>query len=319
MKVSARLKMRRFYFLLLWLLLSISLTPFTVDAANQNQTIDSNLIHDLFGPDVARIYRDAEGMPRIPLDSEPLPVIVYKRNESPCNELFVKENPGMSDRCNQSRETITFENRYQKKLTVHILDEKINAIDFSFPIDDTDPLKTRKVILLHGALVVHDIVLKRYSHNHAKIYFFPAATPRVEFDRAHNLVLSFGPDEYIKFMAEDFKNTECRGFIWRPRSRRFRNGTRAVPDIEYRGDQPCMTAVNWSYPPLDGYFDLYNRSNRVGRLPAAILYRKQKCDRAKPLFMETGLLNYLKAVGADTKIKIRYGPDIQKSIEKLLH
>jgi hypothetical protein len=160
--------------------------------------------------------------------------------------------------------------------------------------------------------------MKRYSHNHAKIYFFPNATPRVAFDKTQNLIISVGEHDYIKFMAEDFRKTECSGFVWRTRPTFYRNGTRSVPDIAYRGDQPYMTTVNWSYPPLNGFLELYNRSKKLGRIPASFLYQKRKHQRAKPLFTETGLLNYLKIMQTDEKIKKRYGPGIQKAIEGLL-
>ena len=32
-----------------------------------------------YGPDVARIYRQVEGLPQFALDSEPLPVLRYRR------------------------------------------------------------------------------------------------------------------------------------------------------------------------------------------------------------------------------------------------
>jgi hypothetical protein len=311
--------MKRFCIGLFWIPLAIFTTAFIAEASGSNQTIDFNRMREIYGPQIVRVYRQVKGVPLFSLNSEPLPVLQYRRDATPCNALFVRENPEMAEECHKPRETICIENKFQKKLSVGILDGNINSIDFNIPIDDTDPLKSRKVVLLHGSLIVHDNVMKRYSHNHAKIYFFPMGTPCAAFDKAHNLIISFGAHDYIKFMAEDFRKTECRGFVWRARSKFYRNGTRSVPDIDYRGAQPYMTTVNWSYPPLDGFLDLYNHSKKVGRIPTAILYQKRKNQRAEPLFKAAGLLNYLKGMYANERIKKRYGLEVQKSIEKLLN
>lgn len=314
---SEGFEMKGFRLSVVWILLPVCMIALIAEASNPVQTVDLNRIGALYGPDIARIYREDLAMPKVTLDSEPLPLLRYRRDPSPCNALFIRENPEMAEECNKARETITIENRYQNKLNVHILDGRINSIDFNIPIDDTDPLKNRKVVLLHDSLVVHDNVMERYSHNHAKIYFFPVAAPRVSLDESHNLIISFGAD-YIKFSAEDFRKTVCRGFVWKARPKYYRNGTRSVPDIAYRGNQPYMTTVNWSYPPLNGFLDVYNRSKKIGRIPTAFLYQEGKNQRAKPLFTETGLLNYLKSMQADDGIKKRYGPAVQKAIEGLL-
>lgn len=311
--------MKRFYLSVFWILVSLCLMPRIAEASSSSQAMALDRMQKVYGPDIVRIYRQVERMPRFSLYSDPLPVLRYRRDKSPCNALFVRENPEMAEECSKARETITIENRYHKKLMVHLLAAKINSIEFNIPIDDTDPLISRKVILLHGSLIVHDNVMKRYSFNHAKIYYFPIATPRVEIDRFHNLIISFGNDDYIKFMANDFRKTESRGFVWHLRPKFYRNGTRSVPDVVYQGDQPYMTTVNWSYPPLNGFLDVYNHSKKIGRIPASFLYQKRNKQRAKPLFAETGLLNYLKIMQADKKIKKRYGSGIQKTIEELLN
>ncbi len=301
------------------ILLALCIVFFSFNVSHSDQTVDVNLIEGIYGPDIGRIYREVAGMPLLAFHSEPLPKLRYRRDASPCNALFVRENPEMAEECNKARETITFENKYKKKLSARILGGKINSIEFNIPIDDKNPLKSRKVVLLHNSLVVHDNVMERYSHNHAKIYFFPLATPRVEFDLNHNLIISFGSDDYIQFAAQDFRKTDCRGFVWRARPRFYRNGTRSVPDIDYRGDQPYMTTVNWSYPPLNGFLDLYNHSKKIGSIPTSFLYQKRKDQRAKPLFTENGLLNYLKSMQTDERMKKRFGSEIQAAIEGLLN
>ena len=311
--------MKRFFFSVSLFLVPACMIAFIAEAANSGQTIDMNLIRRAYGPDISRVYRQVAGMPRFAFDSQPLPVLRYRKDKSACNELFLRENPEMAEECNKTRETVSLANRYQKKLTVHILDGKINSIDFNIPLNERDSSKSRKVILLQDSLIVHDIVMERYSHNHAKIYFFPTGTPRVELDSAHNLIVAIGADDYVKFLADDFRKTECRGFAWSARTKFYRNGSRSVPDIDYRGDQPYMTTVNWSYPPLDGFLDLYNHSQKVGRLPASLLFQKCKDQRAKPLFTDTGLLNYLKRMHSEESVKKHYGLEIPRFIEMLLN
>lgn len=270
---------------------------------------------DAYGPEIAGYYRRLEGMPGFSMDAEPLPDIRIRREDSPCNELFLRENPEMEDECKKTRETIVFENMYHKRLQVHLLDGRINSMDFNIPLDDADPMKIRKVMLLHGSLVVHDIVLERYSRNHAKIYYFPMGAPRVQFDKAHNLLLTFGPEDSIRFTADDFRKTQCRGFVWKPES--ILSETRAVPDVEYRGDQPYMATVNYSYPPLDGYLNLYRQSRKLGSIPTSFLYQKCKNQRARPLFKDVGLFGYLKKMIRDKELESRYGPQIRDCIEEL--
>ncbi|MFO7985162.1 MAG: hypothetical protein R6U38_04815 [Desulfatiglandaceae bacterium] len=310
--------MKRFYLSVFSALLLTCATALMVEVSNADRPVDIRLIQEKYGSDIVQIYRNVEGMPRFD-DSDPLPVLQYRRNESPCNDLFIRENPEMAEKCNRTREIVTIENRYQKKLTVHIVGGKLESIEFNIPMGNPNPLKTRKVTLLHGSLIVHDIVMNHYSHNHAKIYFFPTSGPRIEFDENHNLIISFGARDYIKFMAEDFRRTKCRGFRWRAGSVFYRKGTRSLPDIAYQGEQPYMTTVNWSYPPLDGFLDLYNDTQKVGRIPTSILYQKQKKLRAKPLFTETGLLGYLKDIYAGERVKCSYSPEIQRCIQKLLN
>jgi len=272
-------------------------------------------VMDAYGPEIAGYFRNVEGMPGFSTDAEPLPDIQLRRDNSPCNDLFLRENPEMEDECKKKRETVVLENKYHKKVQVHLLDRRIHSIDFNIPLDTANPMRVRKVMLLHGSLVVHDIVLERYSRNHAKIYYFPLAEPRVEFDSRHNLLLTIGPEDSIRFMADDFRKTEARGFVWRPRSILAPGRARAVPDVEYQGDQPFMATINYSYPPLDGNLDLYRRSKKIGRIPMSLLYQKCKDQRARPLFGDVGLLDHLKRMIEDENFESRYGPEIRQCLE----
>ena len=225
----------------------------------------------------------------------------------------------MAQKCHQTRETLIIENRYHKRVTVHIVGGRVKSIAFNIPMNERDPLKCRKVTLLHGSLIVHDLVLNNYSHNHAKIYFFPNGYPRVELDKHHNLMISFGSHDYIRFEADDFRHATCRGFKWNTRSLLYRNKTRSVPDIAYLGDQPCMMTTSWSYPPLDGFLDLFNHATKVGRIPTSILYEKRKDLRAEPRFTESGLSAYLKNICSDKRTRYRYSTDVRRSIQQLLN
>lgn len=301
---------------MLGILLLIGLSASLVEASKLEPTT-IRLIRERYGLDIARLYRHVEGMPRF-WDAEPLPILRYRREESPCNQLFVQENPEMAEKCNYTRETLIIENRYHKKLTVHIVGEDVESMEFTIPLDNRDPLKCRKVTLLQDAFIVHDLILKNYSHNHAKIYFFPTGSPRVELDMHQNLMIHFGSQDYIKFMADDFRRTSCRGFRWRLRTTICAKGARSIPDIAYTGEQPCMMTVNWSYPPIDGFLNLFNHTRKVGRIPASVLYEKQKDLRAEPRFMENGLLAYLKNICVDERIRYRYSSETRRSIQELL-
>jgi hypothetical protein len=276
-----------------------------------------DLIREIYGADIARVYETVKGMPRFDFKAKKKLRIIYSRNSKPCNEIFLSENPDMAEDCKKVRETVTLRNQHKKEVRVHIKDSEINSIDLDIPIDDRDPLKSRTVILLYDALIVHDCVMNRFSHNHAKIYHFPYVTPSVEFDGNHNLFIWFGKEEYIKFHAENFQRTESRGFQWRAKPKYVRNGTRAVPDISYEGNQFYMVTTNWRYPPLEGYFTLYDGSIRLGKVPATLFYKRLKNERALPLFKKTGLLNYLRSKYKDGSMNKRYGIEIHKFVKAL--
>jgi hypothetical protein len=244
-------------------------------------------------------------------------VIRYYKEDSPCNEIFLRENPEMAEDCRKVREHLTFVNKYQKSLRVHLKDGIIESTDFKIRLDDKDFMKTRDIILLNSALIVHDTLLERYSQNHAKIFHFPEAVPFFEFDGDHNLILHVGED-FIKFQAEDFRKTESLGFHVSSKPKYYRNGTRAIPDVSYNGRQFHMVATNWSYPPLTGYFTLYDGSKRIGKVPTALLYKKMKNDRALPLFQKSGLLEYLASQRKAGRLTKRYGTDIRKFVDGLL-
>lgn len=251
------------------------------------------LIKERFGPDIARVYETIGGMPVFDPDSKYNLKISYSRDENPCNEIFLEENPDMAEDCKKIRETITYINRHGKKVRVNIKGGEIVSIGLRVPLDKTNPLFCRDVILLHNALIVHDCVLKNYSDNHAKIYHFPGVIPYVKIDKEHNVIFRFGTEDFIKFHAEDFKKTDCQGFRMSCKPTFYCNGTRAIPDISYEGNQLCMVTTNWSYPPVNGEFVVYNQSEKIGKVPANLLYKRLKNDRVCPRFKEKGLLCYL--------------------------
>ena len=277
-----------------------------------------DLIERTYGPDVARVYGTVEGMPTFDIDSCDGLTIRYTRDDNPCNKIFLQENPDMVKDCRKTREKLTFVNRYQKIVQVHIKDGKIVSIDLKISLDHRNYSKTRSVIILYNALIVHDCILARYSRNHAKIFHFPGVVPTVEFDEEQSVFLRFGKQDFIKFHAEDFRNTESHGFKMSCRPRFYRNGTRAVPDISYKGRQPHMAITNWTYPPLSGYFTLHDGSKRVGKVPATFFYKRMRNDRALPLFQKTGLLNYLKKQYKNGSLKRYYGRKIHKFVQVLL-
>jgi len=246
-----------------------------------------------FGADIARVFKTVPGMPAFDPDSDVKLKILYSRDDNPCNEIFLEENPEMAEDCKKPRETITFINRYGKKVRVDIKGGEIVSTGLRVPLDPKNPLFCRDVILLHNALIVHDCVLKKYSDNHAKIYHFPGIIPFVEFDRGQNVIFRFGNVDYIKFFAEDFRKTECQGFKLSCQPTFYRNGTRAIPDINYEGNNLHMVTTNWSYPPLSGDFIVYNCKKQIGKVPVSLLYQRLKNDRACPRFKEEGLLCYL--------------------------
>ena len=288
------------------------------DAVSADSTKNLDLVKKVYGPNIAAVYKTVNGMPGFESGSDKLPDIVYRRDPMPCNELFLRENPEMAHECSKVRETLAFVTQYRRKLQVHIKGGEIEFVDFSIPLDQRDPSKSRNVILLDGSLIVHDRVLDQYSRNHAKIYYFPYGPPVVRFDRDNDLILRFGDEDYIKFNAQNFRKTEAHGFVWTPQTTYYRNGTRSIPNVRYQGAQPYMMTANWSYPPLDGFLDLYDGDEKLGRIPTSFLYQKLKNDRARPLFKKTGLLNYLRYQSRDGSIKRRYGRQTDQSIKRML-
>ena len=275
-------------------------------------------IRDLYGPNVARIYQTVGGLPLFNVESRDKLKIFYRRNDHPCSEIFLRENPDMAEDCKKVREELVFVNKYKNVVRVHIKGGSIMSTKITTSFDEKSRVKNRAVILLHGALIVHDCVMERYSRNLAKIYHFPGVKPSVEFDGDHNVLLRIGDKDLIRFEAEDFRETDSQGFKLTYAPRLFQNGTRAMPDISYLGTQPYMVAVNWSYPPLTGYFTLYSGTKRIGKIPATLLYKRLRNGRVQPLFEQEGLLNYLRRKYEDGSLRRRYGIAIHKSVGTLI-
>jgi hypothetical protein len=276
------------------------------------------LIKERFGADVARLYANVDGLPVFDPSGNKGLKIRYRREKNPCSRIFLKENPDMAEECRKVQEELTFKNQHRKKLKVQMKDGKIASIRISTSYDGKDPVKSRDVILLNDAFIVHDTVLDRYSQNHAKIYHFVGVRPCVEFDRENNVFVRFGERDFIKFYAHNFRKTECQGFRLSCKPKFYRNGTRAIPDVSYVGDIPHMMTTNWSYPPLSGYFTLYDGPKKVGKMPATFLYKRLSNDRALPLFAQEGLYNYLKRSCKDGSLKARHGNAVNRSVETLL-
>ncbi len=281
-------------------------------------TMNLKKIRDLYGPDVERIYRTVSGLPLINVESKDKLKISYRRNDRPCNEIFLRENPDMAEDCEKVREDLIFVNKHKNVVLVHIKGGSIISTEITTSFDQKSRVKNRAVILLHGALIVHDCVMERYSSNLAKIYHFPGVKPSVEFDREHNVLLRIGDKDLIRFEAEDFRETDSQGFKLTYEPKLFQNGTRAMPDISYLGTQPHMVAVNWTYPPSSGYFTLYSGSKRIGQVPATLLYKGLRNGRVQPLFEQEGLLNYLRRKYEDGSLRKRYGVATHKSVGTLI-
>jgi hypothetical protein len=275
-------------------------------------------IRDIYGFYIARFYETIRGLPLFDVESKEKFKIAYRRDESPCSEIFLRENPDMAEDCKKVRDELTYVNKYGNIVRVNIKDGRIVSTKITTSFDKKNPLKNRTVILLHDALIVHDLVMDRYSRNLAKIYHFPGVQPSVEFDRNHNVLLRIGNRDLIRFDAKDFRQAESLGFKLSAKPRLIRNGTRAMPDISYLGKLPHMVAVNWSYPPLTGHFTLYRGSKQIGKVPTTLLYRPLTKGRAQPLFEEEGLLNYLRRKYKDGSLKKRYGIAIHKSVGTLI-
>jgi hypothetical protein len=244
--------------------------------------------------DIARIYSSVKGMPVFDPGSKHRLNIKYTRDDQPCNKIFLQENPEMAEECSKPNERVTFINQYGNRVWVDIKGDEMVSLSLRVSLDKNNPLKSRDVVLLHNALIVHDCILDRYSRNHAKIFHFPGITPYVEFDKNQNVLFRFGEKDYISFDAKDFKKTKGHGFSISCKPTFYRKGTRAIPDIEYTGKQPYLVTRNWRYPPLDGHFSFYNGSEKTLKVPATLLYKKLKNDRASPRFKQVGLSNYLK-------------------------
>jgi len=111
-------KMKTLWFCICAILLFTSLTSRFTEASSSDPPVDCDRIRDRFGPDIARLYRTVECLPQF-ANVEPLPMVTYRKDKSPCNELFIQENPEMAEACRRTRETLTIENRFQKGVTVH--------------------------------------------------------------------------------------------------------------------------------------------------------------------------------------------------------
>ncbi len=276
------------------------------------------MIRNIYGFHIAKFYETVKGLPLFDLESKDKLMIAYRRDASPCNEIFLRENPDMAEDCKKVREELIFVNKYKNIVRVQIKGGKIMLTKITTSYDAKSQVKNRAVILLHDALIVHDLVMERYSRNLAKIYHFPGVKRTVEFDRSHNVLLRIGNKDLIMFEAKDFRQTECQGFKLTLSPRLIHNGTRAIPDISYIGKLPHMVSVNWSYPPLGGNFTLYSGSKRIGKVSTRLLYKPLKNGRAEPLFEEEGLLNYLKKKYENGSLKKRYGLAIHKFVGTLV-
>ncbi|MFZ7110722.1 MAG: hypothetical protein ACOWYE_03480 [Desulfatiglandales bacterium] len=267
---------------------------FTCRASLKPAARTLEVIRNRYGNDVARLYETIAGMPVFDPDSKYKFDVHYTRDDHPCNDIFLKENPDMAEYCGKARESVTFINRHGKKVRVDIRGDELVSIDLRTPLDKERPRSNRDVILLNNALIVHDCLLKCYSHNQAKIFHFPSVIPSLEFDKEQNVLFRFGDQDFIKFQADDFTKSECRGFKLSSKPQFNRNRTRVIPDIHYTGNQVYLVTTNWTYPPLDGQFSLYHGEMLIGTLPANFLYKRLKNDRAHPRFKEEGLLTYLR-------------------------
>ncbi len=298
--------------------LAFSLAQLFSWGAAESSAMNPGKLRDLYGAYVARVYETVRGLPLIDLESKDKLMISYRRDDKPCSEIFLRENPDMAEDCSKVREQLTFVNKYKNVVRVHIKGGKVMSTGITTSFDKRSAVKNRAVILLHDALVVHDCVMDRYSNNLAKIYLFPGVKPTVEFDRNHNVLLRVGDKDLIRFEAKDFRQTECRGFRLTYKPRLNQNGARAMPDISYLGKQPHMVAVNWSYPPSTGHFTLYRGSKRIGKVPTTLLYKPLKNGRVQALFEKEGLLNYLKRKYEDGTLKKRYGVPIHEFAQTLI-
>ncbi len=287
-------------------------------AATRATKIDPAKMKKLYGPYIAKIYENVPGLPLFDVESKDKLMIYYRRDEKPCSEIFLRENPDMAEDCKKVREELTYVNKHKNAVRVHIKGGKIASTEITTSFEEQSPVKTRGVIILHEALIVHDCVMDRYSRNLAKIYHFPGVKPSLEFDTNHNLLLHIGKNDVITFQAENFRKTKCQGFNLTCNPKYRQEGTRAIPDINYLGTRPHMVTVNWSYPPLTGHFTLYSGSQKIGEVPTSLLYKRLKNDRAQPLFAEEGLYNYLKKRYEDGTLKKQYGEAAHRFVQTLI-
>ena len=292
--------------------------PSILLGAAGTSTVDLVKLKKLYGPYVAKIYKTVPGLPLFDVESKDKLMIYYRRDAKPCSEIFLRENPDMAEDCKKVREELTYVNKHKNAVRVHIKGGKVTSTEVSTSFEEQSPVKTRGVIILHDALIVHDCVMDRYSRNLAKIYHFPGAKPSLEFDANHDLLLHIGKSDVIRFQAENFRKTDCQGFKMTCNPKYRQKGTRAIPDVSYLGKRPHMVTVNWSYPPLTGHFTLYKGSQKIGQVPTSLLYKRLKNDRAQPLFAEEGLFNYLKKKYEDGSLKKRYGEAAHKFVETLI-
>jgi hypothetical protein len=225
--------------------LALLLIPSFSWEATDISAMNLRKMRNIYGFYIARFYQTVKGLPLIDLESKDKLVIAYRREDSACNEIFLRENPDMAEDCKKVREELTFVNKHRNIVRVHIKGGKILSTKITTSFDEKRLVKNRAVILLHDALIVHDSVMDRYSRNLAKIYHFPGVKPRVEIDRNHNVLLRIGNKDLIRFDAKDFRQTESQGFKLTDKPILRQNGTRAMPDISYLGKRP-HNDLTWS-------------------------------------------------------------------------
>lgn len=265
-------------------------------------------IQSHFGPHLARLYGAVKGMPAFDVDHPNGLRVLYSRDDQPCNALFIKENPELAEDCRKVVEEVVFINRYGNEVKVHIKGGEITAIDIDSSYDHKASLKNRSVIVQEESLVFHDFVMDAYSKNLAKIFLFPAMKPSVRIDTDHNVWLTIGKEEWIRFDAKDFRNAQSKGFQLGSKPKFIhQRGVRALPDAAYTGHRPYMVTTNWLFPPTDGHFAFFDAQEELGKFPASLFFKKQRRDRTVCLFKPEGLSSYLQRRSGEKTFRNAYG------------
>jgi hypothetical protein len=272
-----------------------------------------------FGPNLARLYGCVKGMPSFDMDHPNGLRVLYSRDDEPCNALFIKENPELAEDCRKVVEEVVFINRYGNEVKVHIKGGEITAIDIDSSYDDKASLKNRSVMVQEESLVVHDFVMDAYSKNLAKIFLFPGIRPAVRIDTDHNVWLTLGNKDWIRFDAQDFRMAQSSGFRIGSKPKFIhQKGIRAVPDATYTGDRPHMVTTNWLFPPTDGYFTFFDGQEPLGKIPASLFFKKQRRDRTVCLFENEGLPKYLQRCSGKTSFRNAYGAPILTFVQRVV-